>query len=49
MTANINFLNLRASQRKIAEKATWVGVELEGLPYGTSDEHKHIVEAWRQP
>jgi hypothetical protein len=47
MTANINFINLRYSQRTLADESTWMGGELEGLPDGEGDEHTHIVEARR--
>jgi hypothetical protein len=47
MTANINFINLRSSQRALAAESTWMAGELEHLPDGESDEHTHLAEARR--
>jgi hypothetical protein len=45
MTANINFINLRISQRTIADESIWMGCELECLPNGEDEEHVHVEEA----
>ena len=47
MTASINFINLRSSQRTLDAESTWLVGELERIPDRESDEHTHLAEARR--